>query len=229
MAYEWQFRLVWENREVFINALGTTLALAGTVVVAGAALGLLLALARTSQNRTAARFALAYCELMRAVPTLVLLVWAYYCLPLLLNLNIPAFETAVLFFSLQQAAFVSESFRAGIESVPRGHSDAARTLGLGEFHIKTRIVLPQAFRRVLPALVNESITAVKYASLASAIGVNEMLHAGTNLIAVTYRPLEVYSAIAVFYAALILPLSWLSRRLEYRALFSRQRPNGEGM
>ncbi len=157
-----------------------------------------------------------YIEVFFAIPVLVLLVWIYYCLPLLLPVKPTAFQTAWACLTLSLSAFVAEIVRAGVSSVPQGEVEAARVLGLTPWQTFRLIILPQAFRRMLPALLGQYITAIKLSSLASIISVTEIVYQTQLAIATTYRPLELYTAAALAYMTIILPLSLLMKRFESR-------------
>ena len=151
---------------------------------------------------------------MRGLPSLVVLVWVYFALPILTGVSMTGFQAAVLGLTLSQAAFSAEIFRAGIESIDKGQMEVARVIGMSYVLAMRRIVLPQAIRRMIPPFVNTFAGLLKFTSLASVIAVTELLHVSTNIIQLTFRPLEVYTFSAVLYLAMILPVTWLSRYLE---------------
>jgi len=225
MDYTWSFRTVWLFKEALLKGTAVTVELTFLAILFGTAAGVLLAFGRLSRLKIVCWPSVAFIELFRALPLLVLLVWLYFCLPIVSGVRISAFTTAAIALSMNLAAFAAETFRAGIEAIPRGQLEVARTLGMTPYQIRTRIVLPQAVRQMMPALVGLYVTMLKLSSLASVIAVGEVLHAANNIIANTYRPLEVYTAIALIYVALVLPATLLSQRLENKALFARkQRP-----
>lgn len=205
-----------------------TLGLSLAAIFAGVILGLAGALLLRSRHgwvRTATRAAV---ELVRIVPLFVLLLWVYYALPIIIRgmadttlgavleplADLSPFTAATLALSANAGAFLTEIFRAGIEGVPRGQVEAARAFGMTEGMTFARVILPQAFRRMLPATVNQFINTVKDSSLAAAIGLAELTRRATELQTQTYRPLELYSVLALEYLAILLVLSWLSRVVE---------------
>ena len=221
MTYQWNFDIIWQFREAFLHGAVVTLELTAITIVLGSVVGVVLALARLS-NHTWVRWpAIGVIELLRGLPLLVLLVWIYFCAPILLGIRITAFQTAIVAMSLNLSAFAAETFRAGIQAIPPGYIEAARSLGLSVGQTMYRVILPQATRAMLPALVGLYVTMLKLSSLASVIAVVELLHVTNTAISQTYRPLELYTAVAAVYLMLVLPGVFLSSRLETGALFRR--------
>jgi polar amino acid transport system permease protein len=137
-------------------------------------------------------------------------------LPVVLNVQIPATVAAVMTLSCYTAAFYAEIFRGGILSIERGQWDAARALGLRPWSMMRRVILPQAVRRMIPPFVNQSITQLKNTSLVSTIAVPDLLYNGTMITADTYRPLEVYTVVAIIYFVLLFPSTMLAQWYEKR-------------
>ena len=215
MGYAWDFGVVFLARDVFFKGILITALLSGASIVLGTIPGIILALTRRSKKFLLRVVSKAYIELFLAIPVLVLLIWLYFCLPIILPFTkLSGFWTAVLGFSLSLSAFVAETVRAGIESIPPGQTEAGLTLGMTQSQTMWRIVLPQAIRMVIPPLFTQYITCIKLSSLASVIAVNELLHLSGLLIMKTFRPLEIYTAVAVAYMAIILPLNLLVRSIE---------------
>lgn len=119
-------------------------------------------------------------------------------------------------FSVNSAAYVAEIVRAGIQGLPKGQTEASRSLGLSPAQTMRHIILPQAFTRVLPPLVNEAISLLKNSSLLSAISIVELTRAGQLVSSRTFKPFEMYLAVSLIYLAMTLFLSWVARRLEAR-------------
>lgn len=214
MVYRWSFGVIVDYWSAFADGLIVTIALALACVVAATVLGVVLALARTSGNAFVEKATANIILVLRAFPILVLIVWLYYCLPILFGVGFGAFETAFVAISLSAVAYIAEDVRAGIQGIPKGQVEAARNLGLSWLQTQRHVVLPQALRKIAPVLVNEYVTITKFTSLASVIGVQELLHKGSNLISVTYRPLEIYSAVALGYFIVVLSLVLLAKKLE---------------
>ena len=160
-----------------------------------------------------------YIEMFRDTPALVQLFWVYYVLPILLGIRIDALTAAILGLTLHSAAFLGEIYRAGIQTVPKGHIEAAKVLGLSRVDTFIRIVMPQAVRNVLPPLVNNLIDLIKLSSLSSVFAVGEITRKAGELSASTFRPLEIFTFVAIMYFMICWPLSLLIRGLERRLRF----------
>lgn len=212
--YEWDFGVVLRYKWVFIQGAWMTLQITFFAVIIGTLLGALLGLGRTSKLLWVRLPVSVYVELFLAIPILVLLIWIYYCGPILLGVNLSGFWTAVLTLSLTLSAFVAEIVRSGLLAVPNGHIEAARALGMSKAQTLRLITIPQAIRVMVPPLLSTYISTLKMSSLASVIAVYELLHAAQNLIMTSFRPLEIYTAVALGYVVMVLPFSFLTRRYE---------------
>ena len=179
-------------------------------------IGITVALMGLSKRRTPRAANRVYVETVRAVPLLVLLLWVYYGLPVVFGLQFGVFTAGVISLALSDSAFEAEIFRAGIQSIPRGQTEAAQSVGLTPWQTMRLVVLPQAIRRILPALGNQFVYVLKMSSLVSVVGYQELTRRANELTLVEYRPLEIYTMLVVEYLALILVVSWLVRRLERR-------------
>jgi polar amino acid transport system permease protein len=157
---------------------------------------------------------IAYIELFRCTPLLVQIIWFYYAFPVVLGINIPAHVAAVSVLSLYGGAFYAEIVRGSIESVPRGQWDAARALGLSNWRMLRLVIIPQALKPMMAPYVNQSVTQLKNTSLVSVIAVPDLVYNATLINADTYRPLEVYTVVALIYFAILFPATWVGRRLE---------------
>jgi polar amino acid transport system permease protein len=219
------------------RGLGVTVTVSVIAYGASLLLGLGLGLLRSSRLRVAREVSTFYVELVRGLPMLVILYYiAFVGAPALagaLNwLLSPAIDAglmgpilarsfdfatrAVLALTLGYAAFISEIFRAGIESVDRGQVEAALALGMTRGQVMRRVVLPQALRNVLPALANEFVAIVKDSALVSALGVQDITQLGKVYAASTFKFFETYNAVAFFYLCLTVTLSMAVRALERR-------------
>jgi polar amino acid transport system permease protein len=212
--YSWHFHVLWEYRIVFLQGALITLELTLLSVVFALCLGLPVGIARLSKSALVSAPAAVYVEFLRDTPLLVQMIWVFYCFPILTTIRPTAFWASVLAISIHMSAYVGEVFRAGIGSIERGQSEAAKVLGMSYGQIMRHIVLPQAVRRMLPPFVNQFADILKLTSLASILAVGELLHSSTNLIVNTFRPLEVYTFLAVAYFVLIYPVAFLARRTE---------------
>jgi polar amino acid transport system permease protein len=159
-----------------------------------------------------------YVEIVRAVPILVLILWVYYGLPALSGITLNVFWAGVLALALSDSAFQAEIFRAGIQSIARGQYEAAQSISLNYRDTMRYVILPQAIRRILPALGNQLVYMMKMSSLVSVIGLQELTRKANELVVSEYRPLEIYTVLVLEYLVLILIVSagvrWLERRLK---------------
>ncbi|ADY27132.1 polar amino acid ABC transporter, inner membrane subunit [Deinococcus proteolyticus MRP] len=210
------FQLIADSLPFLLQGAVLTLQVTAIALVAGTILGTLLALARLSPIKPLAWLATAYIELIRGTPLLVQIFLIYFGLPQITGTNLEPFPAGVLAFSLNSAAYVAEIMRSGIQGVPRGQTEASLSLGFSPRDTMRYIVLPQAFRRVLPPLVNEALNLLKNTSLLSSIALVELTRAGQIVAARSYKPFEMYLAIALVYLAMTMVLSFLSSRLEKR-------------
>ena len=144
-------------------------------------------------------------------------VWSYFALPLILNMQISGVLAATIVLSRYVGALFSEIFRGGIISVEKGQWEAARALGLRSWPIMRKVILPQAVRRMVPPFMNQSVIQLKTTTLVSTIAVPDFLYKGSLITAKTYRPLVIYTVIAVIYFCLLIPATraaqWLERRM----------------
>lgn len=193
----------------------TTAKLAAMSALLGLVVGVLGGLARVSRHKPLRTLAFAYVTLIRGLPLLVILLFLYYGLPSA-GLLLPASVVAVLALAMTNGAYVTEIVRGGIESIDRGQMRAARSLGMSYPMAMRRIVLPQALRRVLPPLTNESITLLKNTALVSVIAISDLLRAGVDAMTWKANTFSPFAGVALFYLLLTLPLlalnGWLERR-----------------
>ncbi|MCK4351843.1 amino acid ABC transporter permease [candidate division WOR-3 bacterium] len=222
MHYNWDLGLLWEYRRVFLHGAIVTLELTGITILFGTILGTFLGVLLLSRNKIIRGIVVTYVELLRGLPLLVLLVWLYYFLPAFLNIKISAFTTAAFGLSINLSSFVADVVRGAIDGVPTSYKDAARSLGMSSKLILRRIVLPEAFRALIPTLTALYITMFKMSTLASVISVWEPLHSGNSIIIHTYRALEVYTGIAIIYLIIIVPATYFSKKLEKSKYFIRR-------
>ncbi|MGZ3788818.1 MAG: amino acid ABC transporter permease [Bacteriovorax sp.] len=180
----------------------------------GFTLGMLIALLRLSRIKFFNFVAIAYVTLFRGTPLLLQILFIYFAVPTLLDITLDAFPAGVLALSLNCAAYLSEIFRAGILSIPKGQTEAAKALGLSRNQTLFKIVIPQTYRRIIPPVVNEFSALTKETSLVSVISLGELLYATQRVGAKYLRPWEVYFWAGLGYLMIVLLLSFLAARLE---------------
>lgn len=204
------------NLQFLIGGIWATLLVSLCAISISVMLGALVALAGLSRRKSLNRVNRVYVELFRSVPLLVLLLWVFYGLPVIIGLQLSVFATGVLSLALSDSAFEAEVFRAGIQSVPKGQIEAAKSLGLTWSQQMRLVVMPQAIKVILPALGNQFVYVLKMSSLVSVIGLQELTRRANELNVSEYRPLEIYTLLVAEYLLLILVVSYLVRRLERR-------------
>jgi polar amino acid transport system permease protein len=216
MTYAWDFNVIYTYREVLLVGLGNTLLYTFACIVGGLLVGLLAAFGRLSPLMIVRWPTQLVVEIFRCTPLLVILIWFYYALPALLGVQISALTAGLLALSLYGGSFYGEIIRAGIISIDIGQREAAQALGMRRSDAMRRIILPQALRRMVPPLMNQSILQLKNTSLVSVLALPDLIYQGQLVTHETYRPLEVYTTVAVVYFAILFPATLLVQRLERR-------------
>ena len=221
MAYQWSFTFLLRYTRLFITGIEYTVGYTLVTVLLGLLIGLVLGLARLSRSRLLNAPLVAFIEVFRCTPLLVQLVWFYYALPVILNIQIPAALAATLVLSFYTGAFYAEIFRGGILSIEQAQWDAGRAIGLRWTAMMRLVILPQAIRRMIPPFMNQSITQLKNTSLISVIAVPDLLYQGTLITNDTYKPLETYTAVAIIYFLLLFHMTRLVQFYERRLATAR--------
>ena len=216
MNYTWDFASLLQYRWVLLTGLEFTLGLTVASTVLGLALGTGIALLRLTRNRFLNAVVYVLTEIFRCTPMLVQLIWFYYALPILIGVSMSATTASLLTLTLYGASFYAEVVRGGIRAIEPGQWDAANALGIGRTRIMRHLILPQAVRVMLPALLNQTILQLKNSSLVSTLAVPDLVYQAEQVTAATFRPLEVYSMVAVVYFAVLFPVTLGVRVLEGR-------------
>ena len=208
-------RLLVKYGTNFVNGLGTTLLLALVSVSVGCLIGALVAIMRLSKSKVLGGIATVYTEIIRDTPLLLQLYFFYFLLPdLLPALRLSKFTCIAIALIFNSGAYMSEIFRSGIQSIDRGQTEAARSLGLSASQTMTRIVLPQAFKNVLPAMCNEFVAITKETSLASTFYVGDLMTQYQTISGKTYLVLEPLIIIGVIYFVVTFTMSKFVALLE---------------
>jgi His/Glu/Gln/Arg/opine family amino acid ABC transporter permease subunit len=194
-----------------------TLAVAAASVVLGVAIGLVIAFVRLSRLPVLPGLAATYVAIMQSIPFFALLLWVFFVLPALTGLQLDPFPAGVLALGMQLGAYLGETFRAGILAVPAGQREAGLSTGMRERQVMRRIVLPQAFRNILPTFTGVCVAAVKDSSLVSAVGVTELIWQANAIQIQSFRPVETFLVVAVVYAVLTYPITLVGNWLFQRA------------
>ena len=202
-----------------LRGVGMTALLCLVVIPLGVVGGLAVALAARAPRRWMRWAVVAYVDFFRAFPPLVLLMFIAFGLPFL-GLDLPPFVAVALAFLLNTSSYYGEIFRAGIESIPRGQIEAARSLGLSAPHSMRYVILPQAVRNVLPDLIGNTLEVVKLTSIASVVALPELLYAARQAQALTYNATPIIAA-GIIYLVCLWPLVRLLSRFEHKQLAMR--------
>lgn len=214
MDYNWDFASVFANSDALLMGAVGTVKIFLICLVSGLSLGLLVGLARYSSRNWFYIPASVFVEFFRNTPVLVQILWFYFALPMLVPFDISPLTAAALGISLNSAAFSAEIYRGGIQSIERGQWEGARALGMTNGQAMRRIVLPQALKRMVPAMTNRGIEIFKMSTLASAVSYTEMLQQGKLIASLNYNPIEVYSVIALAFFVFLFPLVQATYALE---------------
>jgi polar amino acid transport system permease protein len=216
MTYDWAWGVIPRALPALGQGLQMTLAVTAVVIILGFLLGTVVAAARLARNPLINKPVALYIEFFRGTPALVQLVWIYYCLPIVLGLELPTFASIVVALTLNVGAFYGEAIRAGIQAIPRDQTEAADVLGLGYVDKMRFVVLPQAFRIIIPVALSLSISLFKDTALVSTLGVADLMYQARVLATETYRPIEVLSTAALIYFIIAFPCTIATRLLEVR-------------
>ncbi|KAB0458224.1 Glutamine transport system permease protein GlnP [compost metagenome] len=218
--YEWDFSILWGYRWLLLQGLGVTISFTIATVIGGLTAGLAGAICLLSRFAVVRGLSLGFIEIFRCTPVLVQLIWCYYALPMIAGVEMTPITASLLALSCYGGSFYAEIIRGGIVSIDPGQSEAAAALGMTPALSMRRIILPQALRRMVPALMNQSILQFKNTSLVSVLAVPDLVYQGQMAAHDSFRPLETYTAVAVAYFIILFPLTLFVR--------SRERKLGEG-
>lgn len=214
--YKWDFSVVLQYWDLFAWGLWLTFAYTVGSILIGVVIGLVICFGRLSRFRVISALARIYQEIFRCTPLLVQLMWFYYALPLLIGVTIENYTAALLTLSLYAGSFYSEIFRGGILSIDRGQTEAAKAIAMSDRQVMWRIIIPQAFKQVLPSFINQSVIQFKNTSLISVISVGELAYMAAVVNGQTYRPLEAFTVVALLYFVVLFPMTQAADYVEHR-------------
>ena len=210
------FSLIWNSLPLLLAGAGVTIEITAIAVGLGFIFGLITSVCRLSGVKILQVIAVCYVNIIRGTPMLVQIFLIYFALPMVIGERINPFVAAVAACSINSGAYVSEIFRAGIQSVDKGQIEAGRSLGLSWMQTMRYVILPQAFKHVIPPLGNEFISMTKETSLVSVIGFEELTRRGQLIIAKTYGSFEIWLTVAAIYLVMTLTIARLVSYLERR-------------
>ena len=208
--------LIVNSFPLLLIGAGVTIQITVLSTAIGFVIGLIVGVARISNLRVLRMLAEVYVEFFRGTPLLVQIFLFYFALPVITGQRIDPFIAAISACGINSGAYVAEIFRAGIQSVDDGQMEAGRSLGMTWLQTMRYIIVPQAFKRVIPPLGNEFIAMLKDSSLVSVIGFEELTRRGQLIIAKTYGSFEIWLSVAVIYLAMTLTISRFVAYLERR-------------
>jgi len=208
--------LVINSFPLLLIGAGVTIQITVLSTAIGFVIGLIVGVARISNLRVLRMLAEVYVEFFRGTPLLVQIFLFYFALPVITGQRIDPFIAAISACGINSGAYVAEIFRAGIQSVDDGQMEAGRSLGMTWLQTMRYIIVPQAFKRVIPPLGNEFIAMLKDSSLVSVIGFEELTRRGQLIIAKTYGSFEIWMSVAVIYLVMTLTISRFVAYLERR-------------
>ncbi len=211
---DWE--VISRNLEFLLGGLVVTFQLAAIALAGGLFLGIILGLARLSSNRFFYYPATAYIHFFRSQPLILIIFWFYFFVPILFGKPMSAFIAAVIAFIAFEAAYFAEIIRGGIQSIPNGQVQAAYSTGMRYHQVMIHVVLPQALKNMVPALITQSIVLLQDTSLAYVIGLHEFLRRTSLVDNREFRSVELYLFAAGVYLVICFVLSILARRLEHK-------------
>jgi His/Glu/Gln/Arg/opine family amino acid ABC transporter permease subunit len=214
MRYDWT--VIWQYRDALAEGVAITVLLTVATMAIAVPGGIAIMLVRQSRFRVLSALGTAFVEFFRNLPLILLVYWTFYVLPIVVEIELSTFATAIVALALAISAYNAETFRAGVNSIRKGQTDAALALGMSRWQAMRKVVLPQAARRVLPVLASTWVSLFKDTSLVSVIAVGELAYTAMQIRAQTFRVLELLTAMAVIYWCLGYPqaklVDWIHRK-----------------
>jgi polar amino acid transport system permease protein len=212
------FSVVLRFQEALALGLWMTIELTLICVVLGCSLGFFIGLARTSRSTVLRAVSSVYVEFFRGTPVLVQLFWIFFCLPLILGVELSNLTSGVIALTLYMGAITSETFRASLKSIGPEQLDACVALGLPRRAQVSNVILPQAVLRAVPTLLSNCVSLFKESALVSAVGMADLMFVGQNISNNTARPVEVLTVVALIYFVIAFPLTRAVTLVERRVL-----------
>ena len=214
MTLEWS--VVWSSREALLEGASVTVLLTALTMLIAVPGGIVLMLLRQSRLRVLRGIGTSIVEFFRNLPLILLVYWAYYVVPILVDVQLSAFATGLAALALNVSAYNAETFRAGVNSIRKTQSEAALAIGMSQWQAMRMVVLPQAVRRILPVLASTWVSLFKDTSLVSVIAVGDLAHTALQIRSQTFRVLEMLTAMAALYWLMGYPqaklVDWIHRR-----------------
>jgi len=210
------FSIIWEILPFLLKGALLTVFFSATSEIIGIIVGLVTSVIRVTRIKVLSQLAVVYVDLFRGTPLLMQIIFIYYALPYL-GINLPAIVAGIVALSVNSGAYVSEIFRAGIESIDKGQTEAARSLGMSYMQAMRYVIIPQTIKRVLPPLTNEFVALIKDSSLLSVIAIAELMRTAKEMMTWKMNPSSLTAA-AIIYLIITLPLtryvSYMEKKLK---------------
>lgn len=213
--YNWLI-YVWGKMPLLLEGTLLTLELTAIAVSLGFVIGTFAGMGRLSKNKLIRTISAIYIDFIRGTPLMVQILLVYMGLPQIIGKPVPAMVAAIASLSINSGAYVAEIVRSGIQSIDKGQMEAARSLGMNHQQTMRYIILPQAFRRIIPPLGNEFIAMLKDSSLVSVIALEELMRKAQLIYTRDYRPFDILFAVSIIYLIMTLSISQLVRYSERR-------------
>lgn len=213
------FQVYWS---MLLQSLGYTLILTLLALVFAMVIGLIFALCNVSRNKTLNIVGTVYVDAIRGVPLIVLAYFIYFGVPQAFrimgvnNFRLPALQAGTIALAMNCGAYMAEIFRAGIQSIDKGQMEASRSLGLSYGVSMRKVILPQAFRVMIPSIINEFIITLKDTSILSVIGYPELTNMGKTISGNTFKSLQSWAIVGIMYMIVIVTLSKIAKKIERR-------------
>lgn len=209
-------RYIWDALPLLMQGLQLTLIISLSGLLGGLIIGLLAGTCRALGGTISKTVSLVFVEVIRGTPIMVQVMFIYFALPMVLPVRIEPVPAAIITIVINSGAYIAEITRGAILSINKGFKEASLAMGLSPRSTLWHVIMPLAFRRMIPALGNQWIISIKDTSLFIVIGVAELTRQGQEIIAGNFRALEVWMAVAMIYLFLTLCLSFLLKQLEKR-------------
>lgn len=213
------FSLFAKYLPLLLKGLQNTIIIAIGGVILGTILGIVLCILSISKNVILQKIANFYVTIVRGIPLMILALFLYFGV---IKNALPVLTSAIIILGINASAFIAEIFRAGIQAIDPGQMEAARSLGMSYFQAMGKIILPQAFKIMIPSLMNQFIAALKDTSILSAISVTELTMSAKTIIARTYKAFELYSFALIIYVVVITTLTFISKKIEQKLSYDKR-------
>jgi len=216
MGLDFDFSVIFKHFPYLLKGLGLTLILTGLSMLLGWAFGLILCFSRMSKLKFFRIASIVVIESIRNTPSLVHVMWVYYALPFLIGVDLNPFLSGIIALTAIAMVYLGEMFRSGIQAIGRQQTEGALALGMNYFLTMRRVILPQAFRNIIPGIMTLFVETLKLSAICSFISVTELMYRGVVVTGWTYRPFEIYTVVGIMYISVAVPISLYVSKIEKR-------------